>query len=142
MILKLKSKVVENIENVTTKGTVKIRCSYNDLEFDLNIMFCYSRDSNYNFQNKGRRPYSQLPYLSIQVRYVAWLSTYHYYWPNFSFVIYGRIRLKNKFLTLTLKCQPHKMVKHTQTIVRRQQPTELFECILPFCVAGGWSLKG
>ena len=31
-----------------------------------------------------------------------------------------------------LKGQPHKMVKHTQTI-RRQIDDELFECVWPFC---------
>ena len=33
---------------------------------------------------------------------------------------------------LTLKCQPHKMVKHTQTI-RWQIANDLFECVRPFC---------
>ena len=33
------------------------------------------------------------------------------------------------------KRQPHKMVKHTQTI-RRQFPDELFECVWPFCGGG------
>ena len=33
------------------------------------------------------------------------------------------------------KRQPHKMVKHTQTI-RRQFADELFECVCPFCDFG------
>ena len=33
------------------------------------------------------------------------------------------------------KGQPHKMVKHTQTI-RRQFAEELFECVWPFCEIG------
>ena len=31
-----------------------------------------------------------------------------------------------------LKHQPHKMVKHTQTI-RRKFTDELFDCVWPFC---------
>ena len=38
-----------------------------------------------------------------------------------------------------LKYQPHKMVKHTQTI-RRQIANELFECVWLFCGVG--ALKG
>ena len=33
------------------------------------------------------------------------------------------------------KCQPHKMVKHTQTICRLLAD-ELFECVWPFCGVG------
>ena len=33
------------------------------------------------------------------------------------------------------KCQPYKMVKHTQTI-RRQIADEMFECVLPCCGVG------
>ena len=44
--------------------------------------------------------------------------------------------------TSPFKCQPHKMVKHTQTVkhtqaIRRQIVDELFECVWPFCGVGG-----
>ena len=34
-----------------------------------------------------------------------------------------------------MKCQPYKMVSHTQTI-RRQFADKLFECVWPFCGVG------
>ena len=47
--------------------------------------------------------------------------------------------IKEQFLPQPFKCQPHKMVKHTQTI-RRQQPKttaeELFKCVGLFCGFG------
>ena len=39
------------------------------------------------------------------------------------------------FISLMVKRQFHKMVKHTQTI-RRQFADELFECAWPFCGIG------
>ena len=39
-----------------------------------------------------------------------------------------------------LKRQPHKMVKHTQTI-RRKSDDELFERVWPFLGVGAWSVK-
>ena len=41
----------------------------------------------------------------------------------------------------TFKCQPHKMVKHTQTI-RQQIADELFECVWPFCGVCAERVKG
>ena len=38
----------------------------------------------------------------------------------------------NKKIFQLFKCQPNKMVKHTQTI-RRQFADEFFECVWPFC---------
>ena len=45
------------------------------------------------------------------------------------------LQIKGHTHTQPFKCQPHKMVKHTQTI-RRQFPDNLFECVWPFCVVG------
>ena len=39
-----------------------------------------------------------------------------------------------------LRVQPHKMVKHTQTI-RRQFADRLFECVWPFSAVGTGRLK-
>ena len=42
---------------------------------------------------------------------------------------------KNSFVVeVTCKRQPHKMVKHTQTI-------QLFECVWPFCGVGAWRVN-
>ena len=43
----------------------------------------------------------------------------------------GNICSKSK----PFKHQPHRMVKHTQTI-RQDIPHELFECVWPFCAVG------
>ena len=57
---------------------------------------------------------------------------------NQEFYIRCYEKLISKLLVNPLKRQPHKMVKHTQTI-RRLLPTvadELFECAGPFCWVG------
>ena len=43
--------------------------------------------------------------------------------------------LRNFLTWLLFKFQPHKMVKHTQT-VRRKFADELFEYVLPICGVG------
>ena len=48
---------------------------------------------------------------------------------------FSRNSLNVEYLPLTLEHQPHKMIKHTQTI-RRQFADELFECIWSFCDVG------
>ena len=54
-------------------------------------------------------------------------------WESWQKIKVSKLKLINH--SYPFKRQPHKMVKHTQTI-RRLTGDEMFECVWPFCGVG------